>query len=100
MELLRNIATYHHEALNGSGYPMGLTGGEIPLEARIIAVADVFDALTSRRPYKSAWNNKEAFAFLHQLAGTKLDLACVEALLSHAAEIEQIQKQFSEDSIG
>jgi HD-GYP domain-containing protein (c-di-GMP phosphodiesterase class II) len=100
VEILRNIATYHHEALNGSGYPMGLSDGEIPLEARIIAVADVFDALTSRRSYKAAWNNDEAFAFLRQLAGSKLDRDCVEALLSHAAEVEQIQKQFREDVMG
>ena len=81
VEALRNIAAYHHEAINGTGYPLGLAGSEIPLEARIIAVADVFDALTSRRSYKHAWSNDEAFALLRQLAGVKLDRDCVEVLL-------------------
>jgi HD-GYP domain-containing protein (c-di-GMP phosphodiesterase class II) len=97
---LRNIAAYHHEAINGSGYPAGLADGEIPLEARIIAVADVFDALTSRRPYKKAWSNDEAFALLGQLAGVKLDRDCVEALLSRRAEVEEIQRHFREDPHG
>ena len=61
VDVLRNIATHHHESLNGSGYPEGLSDGNIPLEARIVAVADVFDALTSRRPYKEAWDNQRAF---------------------------------------
>jgi len=100
IEALRNIATYHHEALNGSGYPLGLADGEIPLEARIIAVADVFDALTSRRPYKRAWSNAEAFAVLEQMAGAKLDRDCVAVLIDHAAEVEEIQKRFREDPFG
>jgi HD-GYP domain-containing protein (c-di-GMP phosphodiesterase class II) len=100
IDVLRNIATYHHEAINGTGYPMGLTDGQIPLEARMIAVADVFDALTSRRSYKAAWSNDEAFALLRQLAGIKLDRHCVEALLSQRQAIEEIQKKFREDSYG
>lgn len=100
VEALRNIAAYHHEAINGSGYPAGLCDGEIPLEARIIAVADVFDALTSRRPYKAAWSNDEAFATLRQLAGIKLDRECVEALSAHRDEIEEIQRRFNEDPYG
>src|SRR5262245_56980956 len=100
VEALRNIAAYHHEALNGSGYPLGLSDGKIPLEARIIAVADVFDALTSRRPYKRAWSNDEAFALLRELAGVKLDAECVEALVSRRAEVEEIQRQFREDPYG
>ena len=100
IEALRNIAAYHHEAINGSGYPMGLADGEIPLEARIIAVADVFDALTSRRPYKRAWSNTEAFAVLEQMAGIKFDRDCVQALLDHTAEVEEIQNRFREDPYG
>jgi hypothetical protein len=100
IEALRNIATYHHEAMNGSGYPFGLADEEIPLEARIIAVADVFDALTSRRPYKRAWTNPEAFAVIQQMAGIKLDRDCVAALIDHASEVEEIQKRFREDTLG
>jgi len=100
VDVLRNIAELHHEAVNGSGYPRGLTGREIPLEARIVAVADVFDALTSRRPYKRAWSNQEAFDMLNRLAGIKLDADCVAALTGNLAEIEAIQRQFREDPYG
>lgn len=100
IDLLRNIAEYHHEAVNGSGYPYGKEGDEIPLEARIVAVADVFDALTSKRPYKEAWTNAEAFAALKQLAGQTLDQECVKALMDNEAEIETIQRQFREDFYG
>jgi len=95
-DILRNIAICHHESVNGSGYPFGKRGDEIPLEARIVAVADIFDALTSRRPYKEAWSNEAAFATLRQMAGEKLDSDCVEALLAHVIEIEAIQRQFKE----
>jgi HD-GYP domain-containing protein (c-di-GMP phosphodiesterase class II) len=100
VNILRNIAEHHHEAMNGKGYPAGLKGGDIPLEARIVAVADVFDALTSRRPYKEAWTNDEAFAALQRLAGETLDAECVEALMGRREEVERIQEQFDEDRIG
>ena len=100
VDVLRNIAEYHHEAVNGTGYPHGKQGNEIPLEARIVAVADVFDALTSKRPYKPAWNNTDAFTMLQQLAGQKLDLECVTALMSKQVEVEEIQRQFHEDVYG
>jgi HD-GYP domain-containing protein (c-di-GMP phosphodiesterase class II) len=70
----------HHERLDGSGYPDGLRGEAIPLEARIIAVADVYDALTSRRPYRDAWSPAQALATVEAEAGTKLDARCVAAL--------------------
>jgi HD-GYP domain-containing protein (c-di-GMP phosphodiesterase class II) len=99
-DILRNIALFHHETLDGSGYPDGRAGGDIPVEARIVAVADIFDALTSRRPYKPAWSNDEAFVMLRRLAGRKLDEHCVNALTDNREKIEAIQQQFQENSIG
>jgi HD-GYP domain-containing protein (c-di-GMP phosphodiesterase class II) len=100
IELVRNIALYHHERIDGTGYPYGLAGDAIPLEARIVAVADVFDALTSRRPYKAAFANDKAFAMLGKLAGSHLDRDCVEALVASRQEVERIQAQFREDPLG
>lgn len=100
MDMLRNIAEFHHEKVNGNGYPTGKKGDEIPLEARIVAVADVFDALTSKRPYKKAWDNEKAIRTLHELAGEELDHDCVNALLASMEQVEQIQKQFIENTFG
>ena len=100
VDVLRNIAEFHHEAVNGRGYPAGKKGDEIPLEARIVAVADVFDALTSERSYKDAWDNNKAIETLKQLSGQKLDQDCVDALLKNIEKVEQIQEQFAEDAFG
>ncbi len=94
LDLLRHIAESHHETLDGRGYPHGLRDAEIPLEARIVAVADVFDALTSARPYKPSWSNGHAFAWLRGLARSKFDEDCVEALAFNAKKVEEIQAQF------
>jgi HD-GYP domain-containing protein (c-di-GMP phosphodiesterase class II) len=75
----------HHERLDGSGYPSALLGDEIAVGARIIAVADTFDAITSARPYRSARTHKQAIEILKQEAGTKLDPAAVRAFCSHYA---------------
>lgn len=99
-DVLRNIAAFHHETIDGSGYPRGMKGDQIPLEARIVAVADIFDALTSERPYKKAWSNAEAIAMLQKLAGESLDRDCVAALVGHMDEVEQIQRAFSENAYG
>jgi HD-GYP domain-containing protein (c-di-GMP phosphodiesterase class II) len=99
-DILRNIALFHHEAIDGSGYPDGLADGDIPIEARIVAVADIFDALTSRRPYKQAWSNDDAFAMLRKLAGAKLDPNCVDALINNRAKVEEIQQRFQENIVG
>lgn len=99
LDLLKNIAESHHEAMDGSGYPHGLSGEDIPLEARIIAVADVFDALTSSRPYKPSWSNEEAFAWLRQLSRSKFDEDCVNALIFNAAKVREIQQQFHDDPL-
>lgn len=97
--MLRNVIAYHHEALNGSGYPYGLTGEAIPLEARIAAVADVFDALTSKRPYKNAWSNQDAFDLLLRESGAKFDADCVQALMDCAEAVADIQARFEETVI-
>lgn len=97
--ITRSSAEYHHEQIDGGGYPAGLKDEAIPLEARIVAVAEVFDALTSRRPYKDAWSNDEAFAMLQRLAGEKLDAECVQAMLTQRATVEEIQAKFRERSI-
>ena len=100
MDMLRNISEFHHEAVNGKGYPLGLKGEQIPIEARIVAVADVFDALTSKRPYKEAWENKKAIETLLELAGETLDQDCVNALISNIDEVEEIQQRFKENLYG
>jgi HD-GYP domain-containing protein (c-di-GMP phosphodiesterase class II) len=96
IDILRNIAACHHETMDGNGYPYGLKDHEIPLEARIIAVADIFDALTSKRPYKTPWTNQEAFALLTKLAKDKLDIDCVNSLVSIQNKVEEIQQQFQD----
>jgi len=100
VDILRNIAEFHHEAINGTGYPRGIKGIEIPLEARIVAVADVFDALTSVRCYKEAWSNEKAIEMLKNLAGESLDRDCVMALLENMDHVIEIQKRFTEDKVG
>lgn len=94
LDLLRHIAESHHETIDGGGYPHGLRDDAIPLEARIVAVADVFDALTSPRPYKPSWTNDEAFAWLRKLSRSKFDEDCVDALLFNAKKVKEIQTQF------
>jgi len=73
LEMARNIALSHHEKWDGSGYPQGLSGTDIPIEGRICAICDVFDALTSERPYKKPWPVEEAVAFLRQQKGLHFD---------------------------
>jgi HD-GYP domain-containing protein (c-di-GMP phosphodiesterase class II) len=93
--ILRNIVLHHHEAIDGSGYA-GLTDRQIPIEAKIAAVADVFDALTSIRIYKEIWSNDEAFEFMQSTVGSKFDSDCVAALISCREEVEAIQAKFRE----
>jgi putative nucleotidyltransferase with HDIG domain len=77
----RNIVRYHHERVDGSGYPFGLKGDEIPLEARLFAVVDVYDALVHSRPYKAAWSHQEALRELRRQSGQTLDAPIVQAFL-------------------
>lgn len=97
-DVMRNIVELHHEALDGSGYPHGLEGEEVPLEARIVSVADIFDALTSPRPYKAGWSMDEAVAELHRMADAgKLDGRVVESLVSQPDELEQVLHRHREE---
>lgn len=93
LEIARNIIAGHHENVDGSGYPKGQLGDQIPLEGRIVAVADVFDALTSERPYKPRWSNEEAFKYIDSLAGSKFDRECVELFRQRREEILAIQRR-------
>ena len=87
------IALHHHEKYDGSGYPHNLKGEEIPIEARIVAVADVFDALTTVRPYKQAWKIDDAIEFLQQNSTLQFDPECVAAFKSELPKVKQIQKK-------
>ena len=86
------MAAYHHEWWNGKGYPYGISGEEIPLCARIMAVADVFDALTSKRCYKSAMPLEKAYAIIREESGTHFDPAVVEAFFAVTADMEEREK--------
>ena len=95
--ILRNIVGGHHEWIDGSGYPKKLAGDSIPIEARIVTAADIFDALTSQRPYKPAWSVAEACAELQKMAdGKKLDPDCVAAMINCAGQMEDIKRQYQD----
>ncbi len=90
-QVLMNIISCHHEYLDGSGYPNGKSGDEIPIEARVITVADIFDALTSIRPYKKPWDVDDAIDELRRMASeSKLDSRVVEALAKHRDEAARL----------
>lgn len=94
--MARQIALTHHEKWNGSGYPLGLLGDSIPLEGRIVAVADVFDALTSDRPYKKAWDVNDAVDLIREGSGSHFDPSIVEVFLTHLDELLEIRSLFLE----
>jgi len=88
------IALRHHEKFDGSGYPDGLSGGDIPIEARIVAVADVYDALISRRPYKQVWKSSEAVDYIVAESGSHFDPSIVQVFLSRLNDIKLIHEQY------
>lgn len=96
MVMAKNVALYHHEKWNGSGYPERLSGKDIPLEARIVALADVFDALTSERPYKRAWSVEEACEYIHDSRGEHFDPEVVEAFDQCLPGILKIKERWQE----
>ena len=96
LRLARSIALTHHEKWDGTGYPNGLKGEEISIEGRITAVADVFDALTSRRPYKKAWTVEEASTFIQEQSGIHFDPRVVGAFLKALPNLVSYMEQFAE----
>jgi response regulator RpfG family c-di-GMP phosphodiesterase len=90
------IALTHHERYDGGGYPNGLRGDAIPLAGRIVAVADVFDALTSRRPYKRAWSMDAARQYLLDNSGGHFDPRCVAALLARWDDVQAIRARYED----
>jgi putative two-component system response regulator len=96
IELARIMALTHHEKWDGSGYPNGLAKDDIPIEGRLIAVADVFDALTSERPYKKAWSIDDAINYIFEQSGTHFDPALPPLLRQILPELLKIKEKFSE----
>ena len=97
LKILYNIIGTHHEKMNGSGYPKGLKGNEIPLEGRIIAVADVFDALTNPRVYKRAWSFDDSIKYLKDHSGSHFDPMCVDAVADNLDKFREIFEAYKEE---
>lgn len=91
------IALSHHEKYDGTGYPNGLKGDAISLAGRIVAVVDVFDALTTRRPYKEAWPMEDAVDYIRNASGSHMDPDVVEAFLGNLEKVRQIRDELSDD---
>lgn len=96
LEMARIISLTHHEKWDGSGYPNGLKGEEIPLVGRIVAIADVFDALISVRPHKRAWPVEEAIAYLQRESGQHFDPKLVPQFISLLPQLRTIMNQYTE----
>ena len=98
LEVAEEIAASHHEAWDGSGYPQGINGNEIPLAARIVALADVYDALTSNRPYKNAFPHQEARDWIASRYGLQFDPMVVEAFIAREKDFERICNSLHDQS--
>jgi len=99
LRLAASIALHHHEKWDGSGYPKGLAGEDIPLASRIVAIADVFDALISERPYKRAWPVEEAVALIRSESGTHFDPQVVNAFLERLPEIVKVSERWADATV-
>ena len=96
LRMAYEVALYHHEKWNGEGYPFGLKGDDIPMSARVIAIADVFDALTSIRPYKKGWPVEEALSFIVEQAGSHFDPRLVPLFVESIDDITVIMQQYAD----
>lgn len=97
IKMAKQIALTHHEKWDGSGYPNGLKGEDIPLEGRIVAIADVFDALTSERPYKKAWSLEDALSYLKEQADSQFDPNLVDLFMEVVDEVKLIMEEYPEE---
>jgi len=97
LSMAREIALNHHEKYNGTGYPRGLKGEDIPLVARIVTIADVFDALTTERPYKKSWHVDDAINLLKEEAGQHFDPKLVDTFIEIMPEILAMREKYAED---
>lgn len=96
MQMARTVSLTHHEKWDGSGYPAGVAGEDIPLEGRIVSIADVYDALTSERPYKKAWSSADALAHIQAQAGKAFDPQLVAHFLPLVGEVEAIRQRYAD----
>lgn len=96
LHMAHDIALTHHERWDGSGYPRGLQGEDIPVVGRIVAVADVFDALTTQRPYKKAWPLNEAIAYIREQRGKHFDPHLVEVFLEQMPAVLEVKERWAE----
>ena len=96
MRLASRIALTHHEHWDGNGYPLGLKGEDIPIEGRITAVADIYDALSSNRPYKDPFPREKCFQIIREKRGNHLDPQIVDAFFRRESEIIDIQIRFAD----
>ncbi len=96
LKMAKAVALYHHEKWDGSGYPFGLSGEQIPVEARIVALSDVFDALTSARPYKQAWSIDETLQHIRAQKGKHFEPVLVDLLEQNLQQILDIKQRWAE----
>ena len=96
MKLAAVIAETHHERWDGSGYPRGLKGEQIPIEGRITAVADVYDALSTRRPYKPAFSEDKCFSILEEGRGRHFDPRVLDGFFGNIEAILRVQREFAD----
>ena len=96
IQMAASIALNHHERWDGTGYPKGMMGESIPVEGRIVAIADVFDALTTRRPYKEPWPLEKTSAFLRENAGKHFDPAVVDIFTAHIEQFARVMHELSD----
>ena len=98
IQFIKNIVRHHHEYFDGSGLPDALSNTAIPLEARIVTLADVFDALMSKRAYKHAWSLDEVKEYIEVQNGSMFDPECVEALKQNLDGFMAIREQYTDDA--